>query len=1050
MRNTFGFRFLASPSNPRNDAWVGQAFSLSYLNSQPGNSYLFRFKPYWAGDSRLHRGPLLADRGAKTGGENRGIVYSQRATEKEAIYHNPIEFAVRRRLEALFSRNYLADVEVATGLVVELLNSDLEIRDARVDLITIADRMEAHSNTMKLFGPRSVRKQVSTEAITIAEMLLGYVRRHNNPEAIISRPQFGERDQRLHTAGYLRNYKRATSLREAYAVATKQASRNTTQIGITYRHDDLGFRPNVVHDAIEHVMYFGDKPDMYGWIAPIAKVGDTPTKIGLPYDELLIGQREDFYGWIGDIKLAMTEDKTAVISPDPIMVEDKDPIHAVVRGEQDFADVQKGSEARIDTDYARIEIQKGADSRIIHDITYAYGYGVQEGRYDLQQMERVDYRGFDAWEIFAHQFFDGPDQVPMNAWIVQDITRIEIGPKDARVDQEIPNVDYKRELGAGIIWPDIARSEKLFFKSDVNTRELVMVDEKARQAAWNPEVMIQRVEKGGKNSRIDWDATVKINKGGKDMRDPDFIDTKMDLLPLDARVLEEASVKVDKLQQAAWVINKVHRMDKLDKAAMIKEFWDYFEKLEWGALIEEKGSDNRGWKDPFVSRDGYIYDVEKLEKAEKDAIVTPTPDIKLLADKWDLDSLIIRAINLDRVHPQDSIISTQSWADRPDGKDSAILETSQAERDVREIRGLLQESIRLTDQVEPQRPAYIPVEGYILVGDKSDWEDVWNRYSPGLDVIDVPDSDFDYDRLSPQVYDPETGVPLKPLGPTNKPDVKVRYPLHHPVPSNEDVGKGRIVVDNYVLMDTILAVESLKNRNKLRFAGMPAEKTMREMLAKLFAWIEQAAPGNDEYYRTFRFVRWYSETVVMQLSTHILQRTYNSWLSQIHNNGDLGTKYTSFGWRYLANASVLQTTDTTAKLQFKKQNYIDGEITIRGYFDNPHGEGTMVVKVDGTTMSQLTTSDNGAFTLKFDLPAGNHNYEIDFNGASGRVSLSSLEITGCVFVGATTVADDSDTNGLKACTTLIQMLLVYFDRHHGDGKKKGTMAIKQRGLWNQT
>ncbi|MNP23468.1 hypothetical protein D3C76_1161790 [compost metagenome] len=251
-------------------------------------------------------------------------------------------------------------------------------------------------------------------------------------------------------------------------------------------------------------------------------------------------------------------------------------------------------------------------------------------------------------------------------------------------------------------------------------------------------------------------------------------------------------------------------------------------------------------------------------------------------------------------------------------------------------------------------------------------------------------------------------------------------------------------------MDTILAIESLKNRNKLRFAGMPAEKTMREMLAKLFAWIEQAAPGNEEYHRSFRFARWYSETVVMQLSTHILQRTYTGWLSSIHNNGDLGIPYTSTGWRYLANASVIQTQDTTASLKFEKQNYIDGEITIRGYFDNPHGEGTMEVKVDGTTVSQLTASDNGAFTLTAELPAGDHNYEIVFNGISGRVSLSSLEITGCVFVGATTIADDSDTNGLKACTQLVQMLLVYFEKHHGGGKKKGTMAIKQGGLWNQT
>jgi hypothetical protein len=502
--------------------------------------------------------------------------------------------------------------------------------------------------------------------------------------------------------------------------------------------------------------------------------------------------------------------------------------------------------------------------------------------------------------------------------------------------------------------------------------------------------------------------------------------------------------------------------------------WEYVERIELlnqEAMISGNEYGEFGSVKDVDTNQALIYDLEKFKKALKESLVNPAPFMHMLADREDLNSIIIQIISANKAS-MDSMIQEYFLSDRTPSNSPESLTFSQpmaemntdrlaveyghllADKSKEKLRGFVGHLLLST--IDKQRPAYLPTERYLLVGDGSDWEDIWGLYTPGKDILDPPDSDYDYASLATQVYDLETGVPISPIGPTNLAEVKVKIPLHHPVPSNATVGLGVTVgekdypVDNYTIIDTILAIESIKNRNKLRFAGMPAEKTMRELLSNLYAWIQQSASGEYEYERMFRFVRWYAEATVTKLSTHILQRTYDSWMSAIHRNGDLGIPYEQTGWRYLSNASVIQTMSTSAILSFWKDNHIDGQITIRGYFDNPRQEGTMEIKVDGEPIGSLGAADNGAFTITTELPAGHHNYEIVFNGESGRISLSSLEISGSVFVSAVTIADDSDTNGFKACTTLMDMLLYYYDIHHGRHKVKGAMAVRQRKVWNQT
>ncbi len=335
-------------------------------------------------------------------------------------------------------------------------------------------------------------------------------------------------------------------------------------------------------------------------------------------------------------------------------------------------------------------------------------------------------------------------------------------------------------------------------------------------------------------------------------------------------------------------------------------------------------------------------------------------------------------------------------------------------------------------------------------GDQSAWEDIWKRYTDGIDILDPPDSDFDYTKLANQVHD-ENGVPYRPLSPTNVSDVKVDTPLHHPLPEHFGVGIDDtkvLAVDNHVIIEVILALESLKFRNKLRYAGMPAERTLREIFDELYKWIQGGFGNHPEFERMFRFARWYGEHVLVQSSKHILHREYDSFKSKLHQFGDLGIPYTSKDWVYRPAQMTLATTSTVSSLSFELENFIDGEVILRGYFDNPLNQGTMKVMVDGIQMSELPTSYNGPFELTFDVEQGKHEYELEFNGSSGIVSLSSMEVTGCVFKRAWTTSDESDSNGLKLAQQLIDLLLHYYDIHHGDDKVKGTMETKQRKVWN--
>jgi hypothetical protein len=1080
MQNTFSFSFLFSPPNPRHDGWIGQSFALSYLNSEPGNSYLFRYKPYFVGDSRINRDVKLADSVGRAGGEVEHHVLSAREASYGGYVSEDVQYAiVRKRLDALFRRDFAKALRERAASILKWLpegsRSPLSAEELRLRLLEQAGQ-EAQAANQHSFSDR----RYDQDSLILDEMLIGYIEKIR--QGVTLRDLIAERRfDVLRDAFITIPYEFADKYLIAFTPRETLASRKPVPdpIGIRLHTHELAFRP-YEHDTVEVEKIVGDKIIPGVIVYPPTLFGNEPDNIGIiqeatlgnrinVYDtvlpEVLFGSPEDKYGiGITSLRFGDIPVDTAIHLKDRSFDRHFNKETVIDRITVDIVkDISK--EVRVDTEVSKADIRKSGDARIDWLMVTPYGSGVHEARLDESNEKRGDYFGSDAYVEWVKSFFDGPDIHAQPAWIVQRVVRGEPESYNAGITQDRVMLDGKDTINHSRYDYDHVRVEVIPMEARPEWSNIVRADflEEDAQTKLYPFEMI-RAELLLLNARThDPNFIIQGSLSSKNVRF-DFIDHRMTLLPHDATEFTDLSVRVEKVQTVAWIIDAIRRLDKLSKAMLIVENRHLLDKLPDQSLkvIRDIWAHYQD-----KSMDAIILNGDISRKAEKESLVRSVMAQQLFAVGVDLDAILMNMIQAERLdiegiiheHPQfgdhhNALSEAQVFdpailAHQKDALDEAIKQRQKV-ADREELYGIIQKLINASNEMKLDRPGYIPKETYMLVGDLSEWEDIWNRYSPGVDVLDVPDSDYDYSRLANQVYDPETGVPFHPIGPTNQPDVKVKIPLHHPVPNFAEIGIGEAVVDNYILMDVILAVESLKNRNKLRFAGMPAEKTMRELLSKLYAWIQQAAPGVFEYERTFRFVRWYAEAVVTKLSEHILQRVYNPWISKIHENGDLGIPYTSTGWRYIPNASILQTSDTSASLSFTKENYIDGRVTIRGYFDNPRGEGKMEVKVDGDVMASLETSDNGVFTLTFDVPQGHHNYDIVFNGASGRISLSSMEITGCVFVSATTIADDSNTNGLKACTTLMQMLLYYFDKHHGDKKIKGTMAIKQRKVWQQT
>ncbi|WP_422661759.1 hypothetical protein ACK8P5_25735 (plasmid) [Paenibacillus sp. EC2-1] len=724
-------------------------------------------------------------------------------------------------------------------------------------------------------------------------------------------------------------------------------------------------------------------------------------------------------------------------------------------------------------------------ARISWERILAYGAPIKDGHIELQGAEadrhgsgaKIDqevkytlFYGSQAMIDHTNIFVSYDDSEMSGALISNWRLYFDRTGHNARINDDENNVQVER-IGKGS-------------RYDVDPTLRVEDDSYNAMIAWKD----MKIDNTGKRSMTVSEMLLfddKIRKNSWLMA-PDVL--KVDPVDLSARITEDVGMRLEKLSKSSWIIQMILKLDANEKASMLFANWEMLRKIgkqsrissgylfsflaqigQGGDTDPEMPGDPRTYParvhDPSVRADketktfAEMFDklasyehldalfLEILGGAEAERNLEAAIERLASADRTDSKSAFIPEdrISANTVGGREAVSNDNVFADDTTKKDRLSLIHEYATADSETLHAVVSEII-ISHNIEKPRGAIKP-DGYLLTSDGSAWEDIWNKYSPGVDIIDVPHSDFNYETLASQVYDLETGVPKKAIGPINKADVIVPIPLHHPLPQHFDLGIDEVPVDNYVIIDVILAINSLMERSKLQYAGTPAEIAMREMFSKLHAWIQGAAPGHPEYNRMYRFARWYAETVVLKLSRHVLHRTYDKWLSGFHIGQGLGLTYDTSGWRYYPGASVMQSTGIYDVLSFGVESYIDGSMTIRGFIDNPSDEGTLDFYMNGDLIFSRKAA--GIFQETFDVLMGDNLYEFIFHGTSGRASLSSLEIDGTTFMSAYTTSDDSDTNGLKALMELIKMLLSYYELHHGDGKIKGMLELQQRKMVNK-
>ncbi len=1064
---TYSFAFLLSPPDPLASTLVGQSFALTYQNSEGGSGYLFQYIPFEQRIARVNPGPVIADKVLEPARHENRLSRHDRRVDHLGMAYGFYSIHTRKKYEALLSPMF----ETALKIVGEGL--------MRIYQIAGREDKEGHFVTFKVVAERTEDQALTMEA-TLSSLMreckgikaeLDLASIQDSPEALIQDLEIGYRDKESSTA---------LSDPILYLGSLSEWPLEAIEIGrmlYAHREDRKGIRTRMKYassidsfdrdasvigglwsDSIRRPAYWrefekGIRPDQEGlWERDMSGVRHTVDEAVagrevLAYRDIQDGHMDDRYTTAGrsrdsDAKI----DELVWFSPDKesILAQVDTWVPAAYKGISHhghipymdlFSDHIKGTDARIDWTDFMTDLIKSSGAWILQDRIYVDGVSSADARVD-NEIVRVDRGGKAAENQFNFQMVEGPTEAGVQGFVMSDvIAAVTQGAGARTVNSRVKAEDFARNA-EGV--PFTLRVEGTSDPAVVTDYGFTLLDGKdPYQSLETPHSDIVQVG-------LMPDAA-RIIEGIP----------RMEPLPFDAKDFEILMARVDKLSRTARIIEIIQRVGPLSQAALIVKHKDLMvDKLERIAREENPlipTDKSQLANDHAEVREGFIPDMIRSKKAEKDSL-DATAIFKLLADREDLDAILFHAIFATSENLEARI---EEWVEASHRQDCHLVlqmdgvNLARSKEEERAAYVLDQLLIGCGEQAKI-RDSYIPTETYLLAGDRSEWDDIWNSYAPGVDVIDVPHTDYDYGKLAAQVYDPETGIPKEPIGPTNKPDVKVKLPLHHPLPSHNQLGLKEVIVDNYVLIDLILAVQSLKNRNKLRFAGMPAEKAMRELFSSLYAWIQQAAPGHEEYERAFRFFRWYAESVVIKMSDHILHRVYDKFMSQIHDHGDLGLIYTADGWQYYPGAMVIQTTATEAVLNFSLDNYIDGHGILRGYFDNPERQGTMILEVDGSVIHELPASHNGIFVIEFDMPQGSRIYDITFRGDSGRISLSSFEMTGCVFKEAYTVSDDSNTNGLKAIGALINNLLAYYDRHHGDGKTKGSMEIMQRRTWMKT
>lgn len=1047
--SSYDFKIKNSPLRPSNDGWLSQHYVMDYLNSELGVSYVFRFKPYAQVDSRLEERPRLFDRILK---ENYNIesnqLFSSRTTGKHGLKQEDKPANVRRLLDTIKSDQFklgFKDIGIIQRVFDSWAAMNTESIAVKPDLKNLATKkMKVSQDVLRMHNLNSRRKDMIQNALT---MIQGYEFSNRKVFGTVVEYYRAMEDFYPHKetilGGLLINAISKENIAVMYPVLNagqKNKSQSTVISASSFSKKEEGLGE---HGEYKNAIIVVDDEAIINQLRNSVSI---PRGNNTIMNEPLFGSKEELYGTTPSYSLATTEDGEGTLYDVLMSIKNENKetyTKEVVGAHKD----DESKEVKVIQSVLVNKNQKTKEFRV-NDVEFISKLNVDA--YVEELREFIELLPIEATEKAMWTFVD---KMSSDSQIIRSLDQVNLMPVDARLTDTSQDFFDAVSVNARLYENMVQYIDKMPLLSDDPIAH-VFVD-KLSASSWILEDSTQKVDKLAKDIRVietvmfihkasnkeAWPIfnEMFVDKGG---RNTNLLisDTFLDKTYKNVYNFDEDISYVDKVSHIMFHDEMLRTVDKLSKQALI---WTVLTNIN---AIDKASIVHANWElaTKVIEKAKAIDDAVRFGDKEEKFTYLYDDDLAYIEDK---KGLIIDQLLLDHIDLNGYILDLIGTELDRDVENTAIkLEEILSDKDV--AMGYIQEGID-ANRRNQEKEGYIPENTFVLAGDGSDWEDIWDRYSPGVDILDPPDSDYDYSKLAPAIYDMATGVPKFPIGPSNKSDVYVQTATSHPIPDNDTVGVDdtkRIAVDNYIFIDCVLALESIKNRQKLRYAGMPVGKAIKEVFSQLYTWIQQAAPGHKEYERMFRFSRWYAEAVVLRNSKQILHRVYNPWQSSLHMGSGLGVDHVKHGWTYMTGTGTLDTTALSAHLIFSKENYIDSEFVLRGYFDNPAGKGTMEISVDGVVVDSF--SSHGVYERRIEIPQGHHSYDIFFYGTSGAAVISSIEIGGTNFVSAHTTSDDSDVNGLKALTELMAQLLGYFELHHGGRKVKGTMEVRQRAVWN--
>jgi hypothetical protein len=339
----------------------------------------------------------------------------------------------------------------------------------------------------------------------------------------------------------------------------------------------------------------------------------------------------------------------------------------------------------------------------------------------------------------------------------------------------------------------------------------------------------------------------------------------------------------------------------------------------------------------------------------------------------------------------------------------------------------------------------------------SEWDTEWSKLTKIYmdsrdknDRIKVPNDDYNYEKLTKDLYNQTTGIPKDPIGPTNKAEVEVKFPNEHYNPKYKNLYREIIPVDLYCYKDMMLliwifwckhrssenVIDVLKEfyeteniemtlfQEYAKIVQFDAARAINYVLDNINQWVQRTIAYFDkdrmmQYERIMKQVRWFGEKIAHDMSKYVLVREYDKF-SVDHSS-------------WIANNHLIP---------------IDGDITVEAYIAAGdtiavYVNDDIVLEINTPGVYRISNPTNSSYILHAptaQLDAGIYNIKLVKTG-SGNSVIYECFISNSVFKSASIRYEGQPGQGTQAIDKLIQMMYDYYEIHH-KSKTKGP-----RDLW---